>query len=625
MNSLMVRMEEVKKLKNGVGIQSLLDAAYNILGNPIVMFNTEYDLLAYTQVITDDPIWNEIVTLGTFSRETLRLFENEGFIEEMANAARVAFMTSGKLKYDRMGGKVFNKNNAYVATLVLVESNKRFDENDAMVFDRICKLISKEISTSEAYEEYEQAHLETILKNLIERNYDVKLDLGQVGIIYDTLKTNLYVAVADISQCSAECTVIYFRDLFKQLQPAYKYAAYSGRVIMLMSTNDDVFPVNKRLKEILGVFEQNNMYVGISSRFENLFELQKYYMQALKALKYVLESRSNQRVFPQNPTSVDTIEQIRSLPNGRGIQYLSNLAPKILGNPVLFHDMELRLLSCTENADVNDPIWEELVTYGISSDETIEFLAAEGFFDSVEGTKAGVLLVSDKLRLNRISGKIYNCDNIMVGCLCMMENNSPFGDDVLVLFGAFCQKFSEEVGRIEFYNSYGQVYSETVISRLIDGKIDDYTFFSEDIGNIYDDLMENLYLFVVDTTQCNTGHVNLSYFRNLFNRLSTVNRYAIYANYIIIIISTDSKSLNAGKLNELNQTFEQYNIYVGISSCFENIYELRRYYNEAVDTLISGMSRNGQHGKQRIFQCKGTKHGAQNDNWVNLSPTIQTN
>lgn len=163
MSHLTHMMEQIKKLKNGVSVQSLLDAAYHILGNPIVMFDTEYKLVAHTEVVTDDPIWNEIVTNGVFSREIQKVFENEGFIEEVANTAKSVLLKSEKLQYDRMAGKLFNKNNAYVSNLVIVACNRAFDESDPIAFEAICKIISKEISEIDFYQEYEQAHQEIVI------------------------------------------------------------------------------------------------------------------------------------------------------------------------------------------------------------------------------------------------------------------------------------------------------------------------------------------------------------------------------------------------------------------------------------------------------------------------------
>jgi len=609
MSELMDMMEQVKALKNGVGIQNILTAAYKILGNPIVMFNTEYNLLSYTEVVTDDPVWNEIITQGTFSMETQEIFKSEGFIEAMANTKRITYMSSDKLKYDRIVGKVYNKNNVHVANLVTVECDKPFALHDPVVFEAICKLMTREISNSEFYQEYGKIYQETLIKNLIDGNFDDReLYASHVAILYDNLKDNLYLAVVDISQCDPDyAKLVYFRDLFRQMQTEYRYAIYSNYILIIISTNNRILDVNKELNELNLLFEQNKMYAGISGRFENLFELRKYYMEALKALKYVLESKSSQRIFPQNINSINAMEQIRSLKNDMGIDSLLNMAYEILGNPVLFHGREFNLLACTENVEIDDPIWREYITYGTVSDKTIEFFINEGFIDAAMNTNSVTFLNSDKLKYDRLFGKICNKDNIVVGNLVILVCKRLIEGDEMALFGAFCRKLSEEVSRIDSYNNYSKTYSETLISKLLNGKINEYDLFSEDIVNFYDTLRDNLYVVVVDITQRNSKFVNLRYLRDLFKKLKTVNRYALYSNYIVIIISSNKPSFNVyEELNEIYKVLELYNIFVGISSRFGNICELQKYYTEAVNTLNNGLKNRGRHGNQWIFPSDET-------------------
>jgi len=597
-------MEQVKSLKNGVGIQSLLDAAYRILGNPIVMFDTDYSLIAYTDIVTDDPIWNEIVSHGVFSEETQEFFNNEGFVEAVANMGRITFMTSDKLKYDRISGKVFNKNNYFVANLVMVGCNKPIESHDSKIFEAVCMLITREISKSDYYQTYEKIHQEAFIKYLVDGNFnDRDRYVGHVAIIYDKLKANLYLAVVDISKSDPDFIRLeYFRDLFMQIQPAYKYAIYSNYILIIISTDNRTFSVNKELNELNKIFEQNSMYAGISNKFENLYELHKHFKEAQKALRYVLEGKSSQRIFPHGIHSINKMEEMRALKNGLGVKYLLNAAFKILGNPVLLNDVELKLVAYTENAEVDDPIWKEYITYGTVSNKTIEFFQNEGFADALANTKSTTFFTCKKLKFDRIVGKIYNKDNVMVGCLNLIACNKPFEDDEITHFGVFCETLSKEVSGIDFYNIYGQEYSETLVSKLIDGNIDDDVLFSDAIENIYDNLKSNLYLAVVDISQCDPELIRLEYFRDLFKKVQTAYSYAIYSNYIIIIISTDNSSLDINKeLNEISKLFEQNNISAGLSSCFGNVYEMQKHYAEAVKALNNGLKNKEQRGNQRIF------------------------
>lgn len=607
MSQLVDRMGQVNKLKNGIGIQKILDEAYKILGNPLFLFSTDRKLIAYTEAETDDPIWNEMISTGTFSNPLWRLFGKEGFIEDVANASKAILLRSENIKYDQFAGRVFNGNHAYVASLMMSACKKPIEEYDLMVFEAICKLITKEISRIPYYLSYELLHQERVINRLVDGNYDIKLDMAQVGILYETLRSGLYIVAADVSCSPKPNDIAHYRDLLRQMEPGYKYAVYGDSIIIIVSNDDETLNVSRELSKLIKFFEENGIYAGVSSKFENLFELQKYYGEARKAMQFTLERKSAQHIFPYYASSVDVMEQIEALQNGAGIQYFLDLGPKIFGNPLLFHDMELNLLAYSKNVEIADPIWQELITYGTSSDETINLFKTEGFISTMENTKGGAVLISEKIKYDRISWRAYSNDNIMIGCLSIVNTITPFHDDTLVLFGAFGQKFSKEVGKIEFYNSYGRLYSDCVINRLLSGKIDDYTFYSEDIGNLYNALMDNLYLAVLDTSQCSSEQVNLAYVRELFNRPDSVNRYAIHADYIIVIISTEGTSLNENhELDEISRVFVQNHMYAGISRCFENIYDLQKYYIETVEVLKAGIAQLEDGSGQRVFLCENS-------------------
>lgn len=302
MSSLTEMMDQVKSLKSGESIQSLLDESYKILGNPIVMFDTEYKLLAYTNVVTDDPIWNEIVMQGTFSAEMQEFFKNEGFIEAVADAKRVTFLISDKLKYERILGKVFNKNNTHVANLVIVASDRPFGPYDSAVFEAVCSLISRAVNKSEYYQTYENTHQDTLIKNLIEGNYDDReLYAAHVAVLYDDLKAHLYLAAADVSRCDPNYTKPdYFRDLFKQIQPEFKYALYANYIIIIINSDHISLDVNKELSKINKLLIQYNIYAGVSGCFENIYELPKHYTDAVNALNVGVKNKGpydNQRIF----------------------------------------------------------------------------------------------------------------------------------------------------------------------------------------------------------------------------------------------------------------------------------------------------------------------------------------
>lgn len=285
--------KQLQSLQSGKGIQYLLNEAYQIFGNPLSMHDMDDKMIAYTEnVLTDDPYWNESVTSGTVSNDTLELFRTEYFIYDIANAKTVTFLISDKLKYDRIFGKIFINDNFRVANLSMIACNKPFEDSDPMMFEEFCKILSSEFSNIEYYQSYGKAYQEKLVSQMIDGSItDKNYYLARVEDIYKGLKPYLYLAVADIPPCDCECTKFeYFCALFKQAQPEFKYYIYSNYVVIIMSSVNMPLNAEREMGKLFCLFEQYHIKVGISSHFENLFELRKYYMEAVDALKHSNES-----------------------------------------------------------------------------------------------------------------------------------------------------------------------------------------------------------------------------------------------------------------------------------------------------------------------------------------------
>ena len=298
----MSKLGQIKAMKKDYDIQQFLDSAYKILHNPIAMFDTDYLLIAHTDVKTDDPLWNELVSTGTFSMETQGFFVSEYFTYEVSNADKVAVLKSDGLKYDRVLANVFNKDRIKVANLVMVESNTSFSADDLVAFSAFADKITDKIRSDEHFTAYGRSYHESLIIKLLDGEItDSKLYAPHVQIIYDGFENWLRLAVISLEKSDRQKDrLAYIRDLFMERSKRFKYAIYSGYIVMIMSTKHNSFSRGKFIGKYGDFLEQNNIYVGVSSCFENLYELRVYYDEAVAALKKSAETGNDRRVFLYN-------------------------------------------------------------------------------------------------------------------------------------------------------------------------------------------------------------------------------------------------------------------------------------------------------------------------------------
>jgi len=300
---------------------------------------------------------------------------------------------------------------------------------------------------------------------------------------------------------------------------------------------------------------------------------------------------------------LDKSEQLKTLENGKGVQYILDEAYKILGNPLLAHDMEYKLFAHNKDAVNDDPIWNELTTNGTVDLNRLEFYKSETFFDMAAYAEKVTFLPSDRLKYDRIFGKLFTRNQIQIGCVVIHACDKPFENSDIELFKIVCDILNKELSESEYYQNYGQAYMETLVGKLIGDRIDSKLLYTAHIESIYTGLKENIRLAVADISESDPTFNRLVIFRDLFKRTEASFKYAIYSNYIVILMNSDSEAFHIKQdLHKLYRIFEQNNIYAGISNRFENLFELSRYYNEAIAALKHGLKTNGS---QRIFPYDG--------------------
>lgn len=308
------KKEQLQAIITGKGVQHILDEAYKILENPMLIHDMEYKLVASPDgVVNDDQIWNEFMVHGFLSDATIEFCVNESFVDSVANCTNfdgVTYLFSDKLKYDRIFGQLYNHKHMPVADLCMVACEQPFEDNTPELIKTLCDILSKELSKSKYYQDYGQAYQENIIKKLIEGDIENKaIYTGHVANLDDGLETYISLAVVDISRDDRSSNqLVYFRDLFKQIQNQYKYYIYSDYIVILTSSKNESRLNSEKDWELSKIFKEYHMFVGLSSPFENLFALQQYYHEAIEALHYGIKSNGSQRIFFYNDKGISPLD-----------------------------------------------------------------------------------------------------------------------------------------------------------------------------------------------------------------------------------------------------------------------------------------------------------------------------
>jgi len=298
----MSKVEQIKLLENGKGIQYLIDAAKDIFQSPISVLDVNYNVIAFTDSDFDDPLWKIMVSTKKLSLRAQEILSKMHIMEDIVNTTGCLIIRNHELKYARMIRYFYNKEHIKVGLIGAYELNTKFDDDCMAAFDLFADKMTSEIQDDQYYTTLGRTfHEDTIVSILDGVIKDSPLYAPSIQILYDGFKDYLYVAVVDTTQNNIrQDNPVYFKNVFINKFRSYKYAIYSGYIVIIASSKfkqpyEELFADRE-----CDPFITNNLFVGISSRFENLYKLRTYYDQAVAALKNGLDKKDNQRVFLSN-------------------------------------------------------------------------------------------------------------------------------------------------------------------------------------------------------------------------------------------------------------------------------------------------------------------------------------
>jgi len=295
-------LEQVNALENGKGIQYLLDCAYNIFNNPVYVIDAFYNLIAFSGVPADEPFWNELIKRGTFGADAMELMASENVVREVSYSDKIVHLKCDEWKSGLITGHIFNRDNIWVGETTISE-REPFDAERIAAFEILLGKISSEIHDYEYFTKQPAVFFENTIKKLLDNSVENTLvNNPQAQIMHYGLENYLYVAVVSVTRYNILENVHrnrleYFKSLLKTRYKSFRYATYMDKIVMLMGSKLKDYNEEPLLGQDYDLFELNDLFVGISSSFETIYEFRNYYDQALSALENGMKSSSGKRVF----------------------------------------------------------------------------------------------------------------------------------------------------------------------------------------------------------------------------------------------------------------------------------------------------------------------------------------
>lgn len=278
----------IKILSKESGLQALVDLGYEMLGNPFTITDFSVKLLAYTgeTIVTDDPVWNELMLNKNFNFQTYSYYVKNKLFEQITINEVPFYWMDPYCKYPRIISKIcINRRN--IAIMAVCAHERDFKESDKEIVSILCDAFSIELQKNK-YRNYSQGLLhQSFLYDLLDGKFeDEKVIDERMKILSLKLKKRLFLISMDIVNLdTSKSTLPFMRDEVENKFANAKIVIYDHNIVILASCENEMHFLEVETKSFKDFIENNNLKAGISRSFSNLAEVRERYLESVEGLK----------------------------------------------------------------------------------------------------------------------------------------------------------------------------------------------------------------------------------------------------------------------------------------------------------------------------------------------------
>ncbi|MDR2771120.1 MAG: helix-turn-helix domain-containing protein [Clostridiales Family XIII bacterium] len=290
----------LETLAKSEGLRSLVDAGSAMLGNPIIVSDKGWNLMAMTSEleIPDDAGWSEFLKNGTLSLDTISSNIKSKLADRIEQSEAPFCLREQGMKYKRMFGKVL-LGGRHAATISALAYFRPFADRDFETMTLLCNAVSAEVQKNKYLYFARGLPYEDLIVNLLEgRVRDESVIEENMRALNLSIKKHIRALAVDIMGFDNEqFSASYIRDFLEKILPGSKAVLYGDKIIAITSHNGAGEFLSADIPRISDFLRKYSIRCGVSRCFEELSALRDHYLQSLEALRLGLRQDDDAFVY----------------------------------------------------------------------------------------------------------------------------------------------------------------------------------------------------------------------------------------------------------------------------------------------------------------------------------------
>lgn len=277
-----------------------------------------------------------------------------------------------------------------------------------------------------------------------------------------------------------------------------------------------------------------------------------------------------------------------ALYTNNGLQYLTDVASDVFGNPIFINDIAYKILAMSQSTVFNDITLENEKTLGYIHEENFNSMRKDNIFRKL--SEMDKPLYSKKspndsgwlLRSIRIHG-------IEVGIVAMVENNRPFRKTDPELLESFTNLVAIEIEKSDFYKNNKGIMYNYFLADILSNKIQNARAVSQRLSYLQWKIKDNIQIFLIKGQEVEYFERKADRIGESIRKIIPDCRWTVYQENIVFFFNrNNSILLTENERNMLELYLVQNKLQGGFSNVFKNILDTPRHFRQAMNAAETG-------------------------------------
>ncbi|WP_099467146.1 PucR family transcriptional regulator [Konateibacter massiliensis] len=278
----------------------------------------------------------------------------------------------------------------------------------------------------------------------------------------------------------------------------------------------------------------------------------------------------------------------------QGLQYLTDVAHEVFGNPLFVVDTRHKYLAMSAGTIADTTFASEENRIGYINAEGLAYLKKNRIDERIREQNAPIYFVNP-LHNKGMMVDAITINNIEVGHVMLYEQDRPFGEFDSILLHRTSRIISMELQKDSFIRANKGFMYSYFLAELLDNPLSNYSTVAERLETIGYDLKEDQYILVIPAQSYRDTSTKLDIIVEQLRYILPHSIYVIYENSIVFLISRNRKEgITEHEQSQLTQFLTTNELTAGMSNFFGDLRDARRFYKQAVKSIDMSKKMNRQ-------------------------------